>query len=324
MPTRGCGALPRRFASTPPPRSDGRPSPGGRRTFGPSTCSSCDASGSWPHSRPPHRNRTCVSPEPGGIQAASDVIRPAARWAGTRRQPRSAPSTSAVVAGRNPEPRSVSGDCPVPQPQGAQGRGVWCSSGGAGRLAPRRRGPGGGCATTTSPWTVTPVIRRRAGARRRFRTAEARAPPRTPHPQAGFACRSSARAQAVQPEGNPQVPAGRDQREQQRQHVGRHPPAFIPEGTGSSAHQASTANPAGSRYSRPARRGRSAGSRRHLLARTSSTRFPVPCCLAQPDSSARNTPEDARTARPRICGVAARARVGACESALTAQGRPKR
>ena len=45
MATRGCGFLPRHFASTPTPRSDGRPPPGVRRTFGPPLCSSCDASG---------------------------------------------------------------------------------------------------------------------------------------------------------------------------------------------------------------------------------------------------------------------------------------
>ena len=45
MATRGCGFLPRHFASTPTPRSDGQPTPGVRRTFGPPLCSSCDASG---------------------------------------------------------------------------------------------------------------------------------------------------------------------------------------------------------------------------------------------------------------------------------------
>ena len=53
MPTRGCGALPRRFVRIPKPRSDGRRTPGVRRTGGPSICSSCDASGSWSHSRNP-------------------------------------------------------------------------------------------------------------------------------------------------------------------------------------------------------------------------------------------------------------------------------
>ena len=53
MPTRGCGALPRRFARIPTPRSDGRRTPGVRKTGGPSICSSCDASGSWSHSRNP-------------------------------------------------------------------------------------------------------------------------------------------------------------------------------------------------------------------------------------------------------------------------------
>ena len=53
MPTRGCGSRPRRFATTPPPRSDGRPTPGVPSNVGPSTCSSCDASGSWSRSRNP-------------------------------------------------------------------------------------------------------------------------------------------------------------------------------------------------------------------------------------------------------------------------------
>ena len=49
MSTRGCGFPPRRFASTPTPRSGGRPPPDVRRTFGPRLCSSCVASGSWRH-----------------------------------------------------------------------------------------------------------------------------------------------------------------------------------------------------------------------------------------------------------------------------------
>ena len=40
MPTRGCGSRPRRFAATPPSRSDGRPTPGVPSNAGPSTCSS--------------------------------------------------------------------------------------------------------------------------------------------------------------------------------------------------------------------------------------------------------------------------------------------
>ena len=54
MPTRGCGSRPRRFAKPPPPSlSDGRSTPGVPRNVGPSTCSSCDASGSWFRSRHP-------------------------------------------------------------------------------------------------------------------------------------------------------------------------------------------------------------------------------------------------------------------------------
>ena len=51
MPTRGCGSPPRRYAKPPPSLSDGQPTPGVPRTVGPSTCSSCDASGSWSRSR---------------------------------------------------------------------------------------------------------------------------------------------------------------------------------------------------------------------------------------------------------------------------------
>ena len=40
MPTRGCGSRPRRCAATPPPRSDGRLTPGVPSNVGPSTCSS--------------------------------------------------------------------------------------------------------------------------------------------------------------------------------------------------------------------------------------------------------------------------------------------
>ena len=40
MPTRGCGSRPRRFATTPPSRSDAPPTPGVPSNAGPSTCSS--------------------------------------------------------------------------------------------------------------------------------------------------------------------------------------------------------------------------------------------------------------------------------------------
>jgi len=45
MSTRGCGSLPRRFASTAAHRSDRPPAPSLRKTSGPSPCSSCDGSG---------------------------------------------------------------------------------------------------------------------------------------------------------------------------------------------------------------------------------------------------------------------------------------
>ena len=64
MLTRGCGSPPRRFASPATRLSDALPTRGGPRTCGPSTGSSCAASGSRPRSAAKSGARIRVRPQP--------------------------------------------------------------------------------------------------------------------------------------------------------------------------------------------------------------------------------------------------------------------
>ena len=72
VPTRGCGSRLRRFAATPPPRSDGRSRPGVPSSVGPSTCSSCDVSGSWFRSRAPTFARVARGTAPFPVRDSLD------------------------------------------------------------------------------------------------------------------------------------------------------------------------------------------------------------------------------------------------------------
>ena len=122
MPTRGCGSRPRRFAATPPSRSDAPPTPGVPSNVGPSTCSSCDASGSWSRSRPhlcrqrAGRHAVSLSLDPDAehriLVAVSAVGRPARTWPGVRLDGVSRPGAERTNGvGRMAAPRSAGLRC---------------------------------------------------------------------------------------------------------------------------------------------------------------------------------------------------------------------